>query len=317
MLIHLFLFAACLAPAAHGQENRPAAPSPRAPDLDAPQRILQDPVEAARIRQLQDQLAALERDLAILRSWKERGGLAAHLQAALQDRKPTFRVADGGPSDLAPTGRRNAKQLLPEELEKLSATTILLVEQRPIRQDQLDELETYLGSYAREETPLELRRLAMLELLQASVAQASFAQTTAEAGRVVRRISDELDQGKSFEDLAKTYSKGPGAANGGDLGIVGRRTPHGLTIERAIFSTGEGDTTRPFATPFGYGIVRVTEVFPGETPDRERRAARLILVPYNSELEEVGQVHSRVQRGDAVIKYRSNDILPALPAAYR
>jgi len=58
-------------------------------------------------------------------------------------------------------------------------------------------------------------------------------------------------------------------------------------------------------------------VFPGETPDRERRAARLILVPYNSELEEVGQVHSRVQRGDAVIKYRSNDILPALPAAYR
>lgn len=65
-----------------------------------------------------------------------------------------------------------------------------------------------------------------------------------------------LQGGKSFEDLARKFSKCPSAEQGGELGVFGkgRLDPD---FEEAAFALKVGQTTaKPVRTRFGYHIIR-------------------------------------------------------------
>ncbi|CAM4084277.1 peptidylprolyl isomerase [Bacillus manliponensis] len=75
-----------------------------------------------------------------------------------------------------------------------------------------------------------------------------------------KNIKAELDQGKSFEELAKEKSEDPGSAeNGGDLGYFGpgKMVPE---FEEAAYGLKKDEISEPVKTQHGYHIIKVTDI---------------------------------------------------------
>lgn len=65
----------------------------------------------------------------------------------------------------------------------------------------------------------------------------------------------KLEEGVSFEELAKKFSKCPSSARGGDLGefTKGRMVAE---FETAAFSLGVDEVSPPVRTQFGYHLIQ-------------------------------------------------------------
>ena len=69
----------------------------------------------------------------------------------------------------------------------------------------------------------------------------------------------DLAAGKKFEDVAKNVSKSPEAANGGDLGFIGKgQMPKEL--DEAIFRLGLNQVSKVVESPYGFHLLKVTEL---------------------------------------------------------
>lgn len=69
-------------------------------------------------------------------------------------------------------------------------------------------------------------------------------------------LKTRIDNGESFEMLARKYSKCPSGENGGDLGYFerGQMVP---SFENAAFSLPVGRVSEPIKTQFGWHIIKV------------------------------------------------------------
>jgi len=69
-------------------------------------------------------------------------------------------------------------------------------------------------------------------------------------------ILNEINEGLSFEEAAKKYSKCPSKAKGGDLGFFtkGKMVPE---FEQAAFDMEKDDISEPVKTKFGYHLIKV------------------------------------------------------------
>mgnify|MGYP006285610481 CR=1 FL=1 len=80
-------------------------------------------------------------------------------------------------------------------------------------------------------------------------------------------LAEEL----TFAEAAERYSAGPSRQQGGDLGFLPR---HGLLAEEfssEVFKLTKGEISKPFVTPFGVHLAKVTDVDPGTVePDAYR-----------------------------------------------
>ena len=75
----------------------------------------------------------------------------------------------------------------------------------------------------------------------------------------IREIQSKLDQGESFEKLAKQYSEDPATAGrGGDLGFVERGTLF-PSFEKAAFSLKPGEISDVVETPVGLHLIQMIE----------------------------------------------------------
>lgn len=73
-----------------------------------------------------------------------------------------------------------------------------------------------------------------------------------------RDLMKKLDDGKSFEELARQFSKCPSGEAGGDLGRFsrGKMVP---AFEEAAFSLEVGQVSDPVRTQFGYHLIKREE----------------------------------------------------------
>ena len=78
-----------------------------------------------------------------------------------------------------------------------------------------------------------------------------------EARRKAEQIRDALRQGKEFADLAKTYSDGPSADRGGDVGYF-RRGSLAPSMEEVVLKMRVGDVSDVIRTKQGFVILKVT-----------------------------------------------------------
>lgn len=81
--------------------------------------------------------------------------------------------------------------------------------------------------------------------------------------RAERIRADILAEELTFAEAAERYSAGPSRHRGGDLGFVPR---HGLLSEEfasQVFKLTKGEVSKPFVTPLGVHLAKVTDVDPG------------------------------------------------------
>lgn len=92
------------------------------------------------------------------------------------------------------------------------------------------------------------------------------AEALADLERRAARLRTDILQGTiSFADAALKHSAGPSRRQGGDVGFFPRYGAMDEEFARQAFALAKGEISKPFATPFGVHLVRVTDLKPGET----------------------------------------------------
>jgi parvulin-like peptidyl-prolyl isomerase len=84
------------------------------------------------------------------------------------------------------------------------------------------------------------------------------ARSEEDALEFAQSLVTQIKGGKPFEELARDYSEGAEAKEGGEMGWVERGHFLG-EIDEKIFALSEGETTSPIKSSLGYHIFKVTE----------------------------------------------------------
>jgi len=102
--------------------------------------------------------------------------------------------------------------------------------------------------------PEQVRLSEILIPTPENATDAQVAQAQSKADDVAAKVK----AGGRFEDLAKTYSGGPTASQGGDLGLF-KRGALAKVLEDQTFGLPAGQSTAPIRTRQGFVILKVTE----------------------------------------------------------
>ena len=99
-------------------------------------------------------------------------------------------------------------------------------------------------------------------------------------------IIEEINNGLSFEEAASKYSSCPSKERGGDLGEFGKgqMVPE---FENAVFNMQTDEVSAPVQTQFGYHIIKVASVTPGEDAqfaDVKDRVKQLVMSMKHNEV---------------------------------
>jgi peptidyl-prolyl cis-trans isomerase SurA len=126
---------------------------------------------------------------------------------------------------------------------------------RKIQMTQAQE-QAYYDAHKQELAQPEQVRLSEILIPTAADANdAAIAQAQAKAAEVEAK----LKSGSTFEELAKTYSGGPTASQGGDLGQPYKRGALAKVLEDQTFNLKTGEFTAPIRTRQGFVILKVTD----------------------------------------------------------
>jgi peptidyl-prolyl cis-trans isomerase SurA len=72
----------------------------------------------------------------------------------------------------------------------------------------------------------------------------------------IKRIKTRLDNGESFEEVAKLFSEDPSAQSGGDMGFISKGSLDELAFEEAAFALQPGQVSDLVQTRFGYHVIK-------------------------------------------------------------
>ena len=125
---------------------------------------------------------------------------------------------------------------------------------RRIQMTQSQEQAYYEAHKQEFAQPEQIRLSEILIPTAAEASDAAVAQAQAKADQVAAK----LKAGDKFEDLAKTYSGGQTAGQGGDLGMY-KRGALAKVLEDQTFDLKAGESTAPIRTRQGFVILKVTE----------------------------------------------------------
>ncbi len=112
----------------------------------------------------------------------------------------------------------------------------------------------------------------------------------------------QIRGGASFEDIAKKFSDGPSAAEGGDLGVF-TRGKLAKELEDKTFAMKAGDITDVIRTRQGYVILKVTEHQQAGIPPMKDVLPKIQDALYYEKLQPALRTYLTKLREEAYIKY--------------
>ncbi len=116
-------------------------------------------------------------------------------------------------------------------------------------------------------------------------------------------LLDQIRKGAKFEDLAKKYSDGPSAKDGGDLSYFKRGTLS-KELEDKVFGLKTGEVTDVIRTKQGYVILQATEHQKAGIPTLKEVEPRIQDALYMQKLQPALRAYLTTLREQAYIDYK-------------
>ncbi|HUA16168.1 MAG TPA: peptidylprolyl isomerase [Verrucomicrobiae bacterium] len=114
----------------------------------------------------------------------------------------------------------------------------------------------------------------------------------------------QIRAGASFEDIAKKYSEGPSAADGGALGVF-KRGQLAKTLEDTTFAMKTGDITNVIQTKQGYVILKVDDHEMAGIPPLKDVLPRIQDAIYYQKLQPALRAYLTKLREDAYVDVKT------------
>ena len=161
------------------------------------------------------------------------------------------------------------------------------------------EVQQYFEQHKQEYAQPESVRLGEILISTGTGADQEVAAAKAKADD----IEAKLHSGTDFSQLAKSFSDGQTAAEGGDLGQF-RRGSLGTVIEDQTFDLKAGQYTEPIRTKQGYIILKVVEHNPGGVPAFKDVEQDVEQAFYVSKMEPAMRDYLTQMRDDAYLEVK-------------
>ncbi len=133
--------------------------------------------------------------------------------------------------------------------------------------------------------------------LQHILIRSGGARTVEEAKNFAEALVVQIKSGKSFEELAKTYSEAAEAAEGGQMGWMEKGQLLG-SIDEQVFALGAGELTPPIQSSLGFHIFKVLE--------KETSAVKPLLEVRNDIQEQISREKTNVRLEKWISDLRKN-----------
>ena len=137
----------------------------------------------------------------------------------------------------------------------------------------------------------------------AAAKQAADAAALAAAEAKAADVLKQIRSGASFEDVAKKYSDGPSAAQGGDLGVF-KRGALAKELEDRTFAMKAGEVSDVIRTKQGYVILKVTSHQVAGIPTMKDVEPKLQDALYYQKLQPALRAYLTKLREEAYIDYK-------------
>src|ERR1700733_12402831 len=144
--------------------------------------------------------------------------------------------------------------------------------------------------------PEQIKLSEILIPTAADASDAAVAQAKAKADDVAAKSK----AGDKFEDLAKTYSGGQTAAQGGDLGLY-KRGALAKVLEDQTFNLKAGESTEPIRTRQGFVILKVTDHIPAGVPALKDVEPQIQEAMYSEQMQPALRAYLTKLREEAYI----------------
>ncbi|HUZ05124.1 MAG TPA: peptidylprolyl isomerase, partial [Acidobacteriaceae bacterium] len=182
-----------------------------------------------------------------------------------------------------------------------------IITQNVVREEvgrKLQPSQAQMEAYYREhkDSFTQQESVHLSEILIPTDATATEAQLAA-ADVQAKDIEAKLKSGGDFAQLAKQYSGGPTAQQGGDLGEF-HRGALAKVLEDQTFSLPVGSYTQPIRTKQGYVILKVTQHVPGGTPTLQQVEPQVEEAVYMEQIPSAVRKYLTLLREQAYIDIR-------------
>jgi len=162
------------------------------------------------------------------------------------------------------------------------------------------EIEKYYKEHAADFTQQESVHLNEILI---PTSEGASAKELAAANAKAKEIEGKLKAGSNFADLAKKYSGGPTASEGGDLGQF-KRGALAKVLEDQTFSLPAGGYTAPIRTKQGYIILQVSEHTPGGAEPLQKAEPQIEQALYMEKIQPAVREYLTKLRDQAYIDIR-------------
>ena len=170
------------------------------------------------------------------------------------------------------------KKSIKNELERIRLVNYEVKSKIILREEEVRE---YYETHKDEFTSKGKLRLSMILLKQED--PASHAETNA-IRKKGELIMQKIRAGEDFGQLAKKYSQGPGANEGGDLGLFNESDLNEEMLE-TVKDLPAGGVSPQIITPNGIRIMKVTEKDPSGVKSFEQAASAIRTILYRKKLD--------------------------------
>jgi peptidyl-prolyl cis-trans isomerase SurA len=231
------------------------------------QQMVRDHLADAEIRRLKITVSARDLDDAVEGIKQDNHFTDAQLDYMIQQQGQT---------------RAQFREALKKEIERTRLVERVLKSKTIVTQEQVDAyLNTDQAGFS------EKRRLSIIFL---PIPEGADARKMEEIDKLGKDLLKRLKGGADFAEIARTYSQGPAAQEGGDLGYVAV-SELAPPIETATRGLKPGNTTDLIKSPSGYLIFKVVDVLVEkqtaiDASTREKARKRLLEMEMNRKFQE-------------------------------